>query len=153
MKHTLNTPLARVALAVVVAFNLSACNKSDHETVDSAAGTAALPMNNLSVRDVDLGKHIDSTKKIVDRTDDFAPTDTIYAAVQTTGTATNTPIVGRWTFEDGTVVDERTDAVSTSGDASTVFFISKPGGFAPGKYTLHVLVNGNEVSSKDAKVK
>jgi hypothetical protein len=153
MRHTLNTQLARAALAVAVAFNLSACNKTEHETVDSAAGTAALPMNNLSVRDVDMGRHIDSTKMIVDKTDDFAPADTIYASVHTTGTATNSPIVGRWTFEDGTVVDEKTDTVSSSGDASTVFFIAKPGGFAPGKYTLHVLVSGTEVTSKDAKVK
>jgi hypothetical protein len=105
------------------------------------------------VIDVDLGRHIDASKKISDKTDDFMPTDTIYASVHTSGTAISGTVVGRWTFEDGSVVDEKTETVATRGDVYTAFHIIKPGGFAKGKYTLHVLIDGKEVRTKDVTVK
>ena len=79
--------------------------------------------------------------------------NTIYASVHTSGTATNGAVVGRWTFQDGTVVDEKTDTVTTNGDAHTAFFIVKPGGLSRGKYTLHLLIDGKEVRTKDVTVK
>ncbi|MFL5618153.1 MAG: hypothetical protein ACJ79A_07145 [Gemmatimonadaceae bacterium] len=103
--------------------------------------------------DVDMGRHIDAEKEISDKTDDFAPTDTIYGSVHTSGTATNRTLVGRWTYQDGTLVDEKTDTVAKNGAGRTVFYISRPGGLAAGKYTLHVLVDGKEVRAKEVKVK
>ena len=100
-----------------------------------------------------MGRHADADRKTTDKTDDFAPSDTIYASVHTSGTANNGAIVGRWTFEDGTIVDEKTGSVTTNGDARTVFYIVKPGGFAKGKYTLHVLIDGKEVRTKNVTVK
>ena len=100
-----------------------------------------------------MGRHVDSDKKITDRTDDFAPSDTIYASVHMSGTANSGAVVGRWTFADGTTVDEKTDSVTTNGDARTVFYIAKPGGFVKGKYTLHVLIDDKEVRTKDVTVK
>jgi hypothetical protein len=62
-------------------------------------------------------------------------------------------MVGRWTFENGTSVAERTDTLTSSGDGYTEFHISKPGGLPKGKYTLHVLVDGKEMTTKDVTVK
>jgi hypothetical protein len=93
------------------------------------------------------------TRKISDATDTFAPTDTHYASVHTSGAEKSREIVGRWTFQDGTVVGERTDSVTTSGDGRTVFLIMRPAELPRGTYTLHVLVNGREVRTKDATVK
>lgn len=132
----------------------AACNQSERSKVDSAAGTIGNDIQTaLAVIDVDIGKHVDTERKISDKTDDFAPSDTIYASVHTSGTANNNLVVGRWTFQDSTVVDEKTDSLTTSGDARTVFFITKPAGLTPGKYTLHVLVDGKEVRTKDVEVK
>jgi len=75
------------------------------------------------------------------------------ASVHTSGVVTNAPLVGRWTFEDGTILDEKTDSITTTGDARTIFFIVKPSGFGTGKYSLHVLIDGKEVSTRDAAVK
>ena len=75
------------------------------------------------------------------------------ASVHTTGTGQGVQIVGRWTFQDGQVVDERTESISPTGDAYTEFHIAKPSGWPAGKYTLHVLVNGQEVQTKDFTVK
>jgi hypothetical protein len=72
--------------------------------------------------------------------------------VHTSGTANDGAVIGRWTDQNGTLLDEKTDMVTTNGDARTVFFIAKPTGFTPGTYTLHVMIDGKEVRSKNATV-
>jgi hypothetical protein len=131
----------------------AACNREQRASIDSAAGVAENASRAaLSVIDVDMGRHIDAEKKISDKTDTFTPSDTIYASVHTSGTQANSAVVARWTFQDGTQVDEQTANVTTSGDARTAFFIVKPSGFPKGKYTLRILVDGREVRSKDVTV-
>jgi hypothetical protein len=142
-----------IALTCVLAV-IGACAKTERNSTDSAAGVAGSSAHGtLSLVDVDMGRHVGTDRKITDKTDDFAPTDTIYASVHTSGKGTNTPVTGRWMFENGTIIDEKTDTVTTNGDAYSAFFIVKPGGLPAGKYTIHVFVNSNEVRSKDATVK
>jgi hypothetical protein len=143
----------RGLLTVVALGSLTACKKDDTTLVDTTSPTTVGAPAAFSVIDVDMGRHIGPDKKISDKTDDFAPTDTIYGSVHTSGTATNSPVVARWTFENGTVVDERTENVTTNGDAYTAFHIVKPGGWPKGKYTLHILIDGKEVRTKDVTVK
>ena len=151
--------IGRIALGTLVCgalLSLGACKKDNAATNDTlssggAVATPALPAA-LSVIDVDMGKAIGADKKITDKTDDFAPTDQIYASVHTSGTAATASITGRWTFENGTVVDEQSQNVSTNGDAYTEFHIAKPNGWPTGNYTLHVLVNGQEVQTKNFRV-
>ena len=151
MRHSA-APLPLFAVALVMCV---ACDRSQRATADSAAGAVSSNFGTaLAVIDVDMGRHIDTEKQISEKTDDFAPTDTIYGSVHTSGTATNRTLVGRWTYQDGTLVDEKTDTVATnSGGGRTVFYISRPGGLAAGKYTLHVLVDGKEVRAKEVTVK
>jgi hypothetical protein len=148
---TFDTRCARTLLAIIAIAATSACKKDQPAPADTTSAAPAAAA--LSVMDVDMGRHIGADKKISDKTDDFAPVDTIYASVHTTGTANNSAMVGRWRFENGTVVDERTENVTTNGDAYTEFHISKPSGWPKGKYTLHVLVDGKEVRTKDVTVK
>jgi len=133
------------------------CSKKDAAPADTSTPAAAAPApatsTALSVVDVDMGRHIDADKKISDKTDDFAPSDTIYASVHTSGAAANQTIVGRWTFQDGQTVDEHSQSISPTGDAYTEFHIAKPSGWRKGKYTLHVLINGAEARTKDVTVK
>jgi hypothetical protein len=132
----------------------SACNREQRSSIDSAAGSASEAVRAaLSVIDIDMGLHLDSAKKITDKTDTFAATDTIYASVHTSGTANNGAVVGRWTGPDGVVVSENTEHVTTNGDAYTAFHVAKPGGFPKGTYTLHVIIDGKEVRTKDVTVK
>ena len=142
--------------AGLLALAITACNKDKSLPADTTSATSAITPDApaaFSVIDVDMGRHIDAEKKISDKTDDFAPTDTIYASVHTSGTANNSAVLARWTFENGTVVDERTQNVTTNGDAYTEFHIVKPGGWPKGKYTLHILIDGKEVRTKDVTVK
>jgi hypothetical protein len=132
---------------------LSACSTEQRSTIDSAAGAAESSARAaLAVVSIDLGRHIDAENKIPDDTDTFAPSDTIYASVQTSGTAeTGSSVVGRWTFPDGSIVNQNANEAATTADR-LVFFIAKPGGLPSGNYTFQILVNDREVRSKAARV-
>jgi hypothetical protein len=154
----ISTPTRRfTTFATLAALSLlGACSKETKSADTTAAASAvATPSTTsaLTVTDIDMGRHISPDKKISDKTDDFAPTDTIYASLHTTGAATNSNVVGKWTFQDGSAVDETTQTISPTGDNYTEFHISKPSGFPKGKYTLHVSIDGKEVRTKDVTVK
>jgi len=96
----------------------------------------------LDVTDVALGRSIGADKKVVEEIGDFAPTDTIYASVETSGIGSGT-LAARWTFEDGQVVDEGSQSVSGAG--ITEFHVSKPDGWPAGHYEVVISLNGDEV--------
>jgi hypothetical protein len=157
MPTTNRTP-ASLAGALALALLVSAaCGKKNEPATDTAAAGGAVatatPAANLLVADVTLGKRLGPDKKVSEPTDTFTPRDTIYASVHTTGSASGAQLAARWTFENGQQVDERTETISPSGDAYTEFHVSKPSGWPAGKYTLHVLLNGQEVQTKDFTVK
>lgn len=147
-----------IAALSLVAVAACSKEKSPADTASSggvvATDTAKATSANatLTVADVTLGRQVDAGKKVTTPTDTFAPRDEIYASVHTTGAA-NGSLAARWTFQDGQVVDERTETIAGKGDDYTEFHISKPSGWPTGKYTLHVLLNGTEVQSKDFTVK
>jgi hypothetical protein len=123
----------------------------DASTTTSGGAVAEAPM--IEVVEVDLGKGIQADKTIRDETDDFAQRDTVFASVRTRGAADNVTLTARWTFQDGQVVDERSEAISPTGEANTTFFIAQPGGLPKGKYTVIVLLNGAEAQKKEFEVK
>ena len=143
-----------IALPLAVLGGIVGCSREQRAEIDTAAGTAETTVRAaLSVLNVDMGRRIGADSSITDETTDFTRTDTVYASVHTSGTAQNSPVVARWTSEDGSIVDETTNTVTTSGDSRTVFRLSRPGGLASGKYTLRILIDGTEVRSKDFTVK
>jgi hypothetical protein len=146
-----------IALAMTTAIVVAGCSKKNDAATDTqrtAAGAVADSTANrtLTVADVSLGRHVGADKKVADATTDFARKDSIFASVHTTG---NRPakLTARWTFQDGQVVDEHSEDISPTGDAYTEFHIVKPSGWPAGKYTLHVLLDGNETQTKDFTVK
>jgi hypothetical protein len=146
----------RILPAVALLIGLSACKKDDAATIDTTTPATAAPTTEVSgfdVGDIDMGRHIGADKKISDKTDDFAPADTIYASVHTKGGVAPQQLMARWTFEDGTVVSEDSQTVAAGADADTEFHVVKKGGWPKGKYTLHLIVDGKEVKSKDVTVK
>jgi len=179
----------RAAVCAAIAATVVVGCKAKEPAVDTATSAGAVAPattdNNATIRvgDIDMGRSVKTDKSIDDKTDDFKPSDTIYASVSTNGIATNTPLTVRWTFQDGQVVDEKTETLTTNGiatntpltvrwtfqdgqvvdektetltsngEARTEFHISKAGGLPAGKYTIHVLVDGKEVKTKDIEVK
>ena len=142
-------------LAAVAAVMLGACRKSDEaRPADSPAAALPLPVDTtpkaLEVGDIDMGRHIGADKKISDKTDEFVPKDTIYAAVDTKNAGSG-KLTARWNFEDGKVVHEESQTITPTGDATTAFFMVAPA--KVGKYTVHVMLNDVEVKSKEVTVK
>ena len=151
--HRLLGRVATIAAALVVA---AACGKKDSGTQTSGGTigpTAAATTSSVRVADVTVGRALGADKRVATEANEFRPSETVYASVHTTGAGSGTQITARWTFEDGQQVEEQTETISPSGDAYTEFHVSKPSGWPAGRYTVHILVNGQETTSKDFTVK
>ena len=165
MKMTRQPLILAASLAAVLA--LSACGKKD-ESAPSAtppaatapapapSSTAPMAMNNapaaVTFSSVELGSTVDASNKVLASGTSFAPTDTIYASVDTSGSG-NATLAAKWTYQDGQTVHEDSKALNAMGPETTAFMISKPGGFAAGNYKVEVSLNGSQVASKDFTVK
>lgn len=146
----------RLAITAVALAASVACSKKEKATQTSGGALAPIggsAATTLVVTDVDLGKSIDAEKKVDERTQDFGPTDTVYGSVHTVGVANGATLTARWTYENGQTVDERSETISPTGETHTEFHIAKPSGWPAGRYTLHILLNGQEVQTKPFTVR
>ena len=141
----MNRIIRLVSVVVCATAMASACgNKAANEQ------SAATPVR---VTSVDLGRSLGAGKVIADGASEFRPSDTIYVSVETDGTAPQATVAARWTYQDGQVVKEQSEAIAPSGKARTEFHIVKPDGWPVGKYAVAVSLNGTSAGSKDFTVK
>ena len=134
---------ASALLSIVLAGALvaMACDREEPaEDTDTDIAVEEAP--SLDVTDVALGRSIGSDNRVVEELGDFAPTDTVYATVETEGTGSGT-LAARWTFEDGQVVDE--ESRSVSGAQVSEFHLSHPDGWPAGHYEVIISLDGQEV--------
>ena len=156
--------LSLIALAVAGALVITACGKKEEATPPPPAATttpapapapamtpppAAAP---VTVTSIDLGTAVGPDQKVTSPTTTFGKNDTIYAAVATTGSATNATLGAKWTFQDGQTVNDSSQTIAPTGPAVTTFHISKPDGWPEGNYKVEISLNGAPVSSKDFAV-
>lgn len=132
-----------LSTAVAAALALSACGKKEQPAPAPAP---------VAVASVDLGNAVGADQKVTTPATTFATTDTIYAAVATTGTAANAVLNAKWTFGDGQTVNESSQTIAPNGDAVTSFHISKPDGWPKGSYKVEISLDGKVVASKDFTV-
>jgi hypothetical protein len=108
----------------------------------------------FKVTAVHLGKAIDLDKKVSEPATTFGPKDTIYASVDSEGTAPSVTLKARWTFGDaGTLVNESEQTIAPTGPAATEFHVSKASGWPAGKYKVEISADGNVVATQDFEVK
>jgi multidrug efflux pump subunit AcrA (membrane-fusion protein) len=163
MKMTRQPLILAVSLVAVLA--LSACGKQDESasnapaTPPPAAAPAPTPATTpapapamVSFTSVELGSTIDASNKIAASGTSFAPKDTIYASVDTSGSG-NATLAAKWSYQDGQVVHEDSKTLNAMGPETTAFMISKPSGFPAGNYKVDISLNGTQVASKDFSVK
>ena len=144
-------------LALAVAPVLVACGGDDDPADVATTETTTPPATevtapSLRVADVSLGKSIGLDRRVTEEANDFAPGDTIYASVATEGTVTRATLAARWRYQDGQVVDESSQAISTNGPATTEFHLSMPTGFPVGNYTVEILLDGQPVGRESFEV-
>lgn len=75
-------------------------------------------------------------------TSSFGPQDTVYAEVETSGTAEAYNLYAKWTAPDGTVLSDYGMSISEAGPVRTVISLSKPDGWTPGEGTVEISING-----------
>jgi hypothetical protein len=142
----MKTRCAIVLLAAALAAG-TACNKKKETPPPPPVPAASAPA--VSVVAVTLGKEVGSDKKVTAPSDTFTPSDTIYASVDTQGTALTASLSALWKYQDGQTVHEETQPISPAGAATTEFHISKPDGWPTGDYSVEIRVNG--VSARKAR--
>jgi hypothetical protein len=141
----------RAGLLALMLVALGCGRKDSGSAADTGSRTEATSA--VRVSDVKLGRAIGADKRLTDETDDFRPTDVIYAVVETQGSGSGAELRARWTYQDGQVVDESTRSITASGGDFTEFHISKPSGWPAGNYKVQILLNGQPVETEDFEVK
>ena len=156
----MNKNLAYLATAVL-ALGLAACKKDPPPApppTTSAPAPAPAPAPAaaaVTVSSATLGSAVGADKKVTQAKDSFAKGDTIYVAVDTTGSGTAT-VKSRWTYRGSggaVAVKEETQTIQATGPATTEFHVSKPDGWPVGDYQVEILVNDQVVQTKKYNVK
>jgi hypothetical protein len=150
------------ALFVSSTIAFAACGKKDEPAPAPAPAPAPTvepapaPMPaGIAVSSVTTGSSIGDDKKVTAAQDSFAPADTMYVSVDTTGSGTAT-LAAKWTYHKGgqvAVVQEDSMTVNTTGPATHEFHVSKPDGWPAGDYQVEVMLNGQPAGSKKVTVK
>jgi hypothetical protein len=148
-----------LVLAAALALALLACGSQ--ERTESPAPTTppvAAPAPSAApaafrVGDVALGSAVGDDKRIAAPATSFAPTDTIYASVETQGASPSVTLTALWTYEDGQLVDETTQTIAPTGPAVTEFHIMKPDGWPTGKYKVQIMADGRPAAEREFEVR
>ena len=145
---------------------LSACKRDEQPVTQAPPATAPAPQTApaplpaptpaptpaVTIGNIELGNAVGADNRVTTPSMNFAPTDTIYAAVSTNGASPNTTITARWTYQDGQVVNESSQTIAPAGPAVTTFNIAKPDGWPVGKYKVEVMIDGQSVGQREFDV-
>lgn len=116
-----------------------------------AAGLAGCGLGqSLSVTGLQLGRSLNADATVANHTTRFAPGDTVYLAVLTTGAGKGT-IKVRWKFGDR-IVGEPAKAVAYRDVAATEFHLQSADGFPVGDYTVEAFLDGQSVGIRKFRV-
>ena len=133
---------------------LTACKKEEAPPTPAPVAKPPAPAAPapFAVAAIDLGKQVGADKKITEPASVFAPADTIYASVSTTGASPSIALKARWTYEDGQVVSESQQVIAPTGPAVTEFHIAKPSGWPAGKYQVEISTPAGVLGTKAFEV-
>ncbi|MBV8199242.1 MAG: hypothetical protein JOZ15_01330 [Acidobacteria bacterium] len=165
--------LSSLAL-LIAALPLAACHKSEEAppaagaapaatapatapaAAPAAPATPATPATPLKVVSLTIGKSVGSDNKVSAEADTFAPGDTVYAAVGTTGGSPAAKLTARWATVSRSGAEkpagDETKTIAPAGDAMTEFHLVKPGGLTTGDYMVKILLDGKSVATKAFRV-
>lgn len=104
----------------------------------------------LQVASIQLGRSLNPDNTVASFTTRFAPGDTVYVSVATTGVGSGTISV-KWVYA-GRVIDEPKKEVSFRVPAATEFHLQSPAGFPPGDYIAEIFLNGQSAGTRPFRV-
>ena len=106
----------------------------------------------LRVVDIDIGRGLAPDNRVIESTESFRTSDTIYASVVMLGRADAATLTARWTRDSGSLVDETVRTVSPIGETITEFHLVQPAGWEKGKYRVEILLDGTTVGREEFEV-
>jgi hypothetical protein len=144
------------AAALVAILAATGCSK-EAPVASAPKAAAPKPAATMSVVKVDLGTEVDADMKVTKPMTTFGPMDTIIVAISTSTSDPAATVSGKlgakWSYQDGTVVNEESREVKLSGTKATNFRIAKPGGWPTGNYKVEISLDALVVQSKDFVIK
>ncbi|HUR93616.1 MAG TPA: hypothetical protein VMY76_03470 [Gemmatimonadales bacterium] len=143
---------AGLGLAVIA---MPGCKKKEAPapSTEAAAPAPAPAPPAFAVQSIVVGKAIGADKRVTAPVETFGRRDTIYVSVATEGAAPSKTIAAKWTYQDGQVVKEQSEAIAPTGPAATEFHISKPSRWPVGTYKVEISVDGSAAGSKEFEIK
>jgi hypothetical protein len=153
------TKLTRVlAGAAVLAGSACGGAASDRGTesasVDTTAAAApAPPSKELAISGVMIGKRIGQNNLITEPTFQFAPQDTVYVSVGTTGVPDSAVLTALWQFQTGKTVDSTSRTIQPEGPENTEFHVANPKGWPVGTYKVTIFADGDSVEARTFAVR
>jgi hypothetical protein len=123
-------------------------------TADSAAAAApAPPSKDLEIAAVMIGRRIGQNNLITEPTFQFAPQDTVYVSVGTTGAPESATLAAVWHFQTGKVVDSTARTIQPEGPENTEFHVANPKGWPVGTYKVTIYADGDSVDARTFAVR
>jgi len=105
------------------------------------------------VTGVEVGNRVDDEGAVAEAQTGFASDDPSIFATVTTSSDSGIPASGnlaaRWTYQDGQLVDERSVALSFTGEDTTTFRIDNDEGWPAGSYTVEIILDGEVVETRE----
>lgn len=126
---------------VATLFVACACASSGGDDAEYDENGQVVQYTDVRIVGLDLGRGVDALGNITDKTGTFAPGDTVYAVVRTTGSSPLTTLAIRWKNARGDQLDGKNIIIRPSGDTSYLFRLNYPGELGPGQYSLDLRVN------------
>jgi hypothetical protein len=120
---------------------------------DSASAAPAPVSHELEVASVMIGKRIGENNLITEPTFQFAPQDTVYISVATTGVPDSAVLTAIWHFQTGQMIDSSSRTIQPTGAENTEFHVSRPKGWQPGTYKVTVYADGDSVEARTFAVR
>jgi hypothetical protein len=129
------------------------CKKPAPPPAQETAAPAA--PTGVAVASIQLGSQIGADKSVTAPKSTFAPRDTIYAVVSTTGVATDASLEAIWTYMGSKEkqINQASQSISPTGPAQSEFHLVKATAWPEGKYRVAILLNGATAGTKDFEVK
>ena len=149
LTHTNSTLIAAVTLAASCGGSDDAARLAAQKAAaDSAAAEASAPRK---VSGIMIGSRVDSVGRVTEPTFQFAPKDTVYVSVGTSGNTGSTGLTAAWRYQSGEIVEQSTEQVRPG--ANTAFALAKPKGLKPGTYKVVLFLGDDSVDTKVFAVK
>lgn len=127
---------------------------ADPAPEDAAApALPPLPSGDFRIASVDLGTTVDGEGRVAEAKTQFAPGDTIRAAVIGVGSSDGLTLSARWLAPDGREIAKAGQTLTPSAPTVATFTLAQPQPWPVGTYSLEVAINDRVVETRSFEVR